>query len=104
LALTLLVQSGAGAHAQDAGDRPSAGASDDMAEARRLFERGKAAMSEGRFAEARDMLQRSLDLVPSIRCTDPVLARRLVNAHDGGRDAGSAISAAAALVRAAAAP
>jgi hypothetical protein len=64
LALTLLVQSGAGAHAQDAGDRPSAGASDDMAEARRLFERGKAAMSEGRFAEARDMLQRSLDLVP----------------------------------------
>jgi len=33
-------------------------------EARTLFERGKQAMSAGRFSEARDLFQRSLELVP----------------------------------------
>jgi hypothetical protein len=33
-------------------------------EARELFDRGKAAMGRGRFDEARDLFQRSLDLVP----------------------------------------
>jgi hypothetical protein len=37
---------------------------DDQAEARALFERGKQAMSAGRFAEAREQFQRSLELVP----------------------------------------
>lgn len=62
--LCFALGTGPGAEAQGSPDAPAQGASEE-ATARELFERARAALNTGRFAEARDLLRRSLSIRPN---------------------------------------